>query len=213
MDRIPEPSYKDSTSYPGLDLTECDDDSSVSSYSYSSSTSERRVSWSNPLVVEVRTRARTKPMDVRQLFYSYEETQRFRHEYRMERRRAAEQDAASNESAITSRDSGVSTQDSSCTSFSGFNTFAKAHGNSVPNTGAPVKHRISCVVVMHDNKLTTFVDQEEPPSSSDINESDMSISGNTSTIHPPANVSSDLKATANEFFDNNNFWNGQITWY
>ncbi len=75
VDRLPELSFNKGLDYPELDLTECDD-SSVSSYSFTSSTAERTVSWATPLVVEVRTRPRTKAMDVRQLFYSYEETQR-----------------------------------------------------------------------------------------------------------------------------------------
>jgi len=75
VDRIPEPRLKGcSTSFPDLELT--DDDSSVSSYSFSSSTTERRVTWSTPLVTEVNTRERTKIEDVRLLFYSHEETQR-----------------------------------------------------------------------------------------------------------------------------------------
>lgn len=75
VDRLPELSFNKGLDYPELDLTECDD-SSVSSYSFTSSTAERTVSWATPLVVEVRTRPRTKAMDVRQLFYSYEETLR-----------------------------------------------------------------------------------------------------------------------------------------
>lgn len=77
VDRIPEPRLKvcSTTSFPDLELT--DDDSSVSSYSFSSSTTERRVTWSTPLVTEVNTRERTKLEDVRVLFYSHEETQRW----------------------------------------------------------------------------------------------------------------------------------------
>ena len=76
VDRIPEPRLKvcSNTSFPDLELT--DDDSSVSSFSFSSSTTERRVTWSTPLVMEVNTRERTKLEDVRELFYSHEETQR-----------------------------------------------------------------------------------------------------------------------------------------
>ena len=76
VDHIPESRLKDSTSYPELDLTECDDDSSVSSFSFSSSTTERSVTWANPLVTDVRYREPTKATEVRGLFYSYEQTQR-----------------------------------------------------------------------------------------------------------------------------------------
>lgn len=83
---------------------------------------------------------------------------------------------------------------------------------------------------MHKNKLTTFVDHQEQHHSvssrlhpdhatpSDISEaSPASLTESTMSIsdayEPPATVSSDPKATSNDFFDNDNFWSGQITWY
>lgn len=77
VDHIPEARFKeDQLPFPEMELTD-DDDSSVSSYSFSSASSgERRVSWSDSLVTDIRTRERTRPEDVSLLFYSYEETQR-----------------------------------------------------------------------------------------------------------------------------------------
>jgi hypothetical protein len=77
VDYVPDARLKVSASYPDLELTDVDDSSSVSSYSFSSSTSsDRKVTWSEPLVTEVRTRERTRQEDISSLFYSYEETQR-----------------------------------------------------------------------------------------------------------------------------------------
>eukprot|EP00557_Chaetoceros_sp_GSL56_P002702 CAMPEP_0176498904 /NCGR_PEP_ID=MMETSP0200_2-20121128/12610_1 /TAXON_ID=947934 /ORGANISM="Chaetoceros sp., Strain GSL56" /LENGTH=106 /DNA_ID=CAMNT_0017897223 /DNA_START=29 /DNA_END=349 /DNA_ORIENTATION=+ len=77
VDYVPDTRLKVSAGYPDLELTDVDDSSSVSSYSFSSSASpDRKVSWSDPLVTEIRTRDRTRQEDISSLFYSYEETQR-----------------------------------------------------------------------------------------------------------------------------------------
>lgn len=194
VDRIPEPRLKvcSNTSFPDLELT--DDDSSVSSFSFSSSTTERRVTWSTPLVMEVNTRERTKLEDVRELFYSHEETQRFRQEYRLERRRAAELAASENESKDEHDNLGSS-------SLSGWSSSsAKDNCAAVPSVG---RHRISRVVIMHKNTMETFFDQGHK------------ANGNSgSTLVPIATVAPVPKTSASEdFFDNDSFWSGQITWY
>jgi len=219
VDHIPESRLKDSTSYPELDLTECDDDSSVSSFSFSSSTTERSVTWANPLVTDVRYREPTKATEVKGLFYSYEQTQRFRQEYRIERRRAAEEEAASNEPKINNQDVSLNIPASTRWSLNSTrNSYAMNTNNE--NARAMGKHRISRVVVMHKNNLTTFVDPESPAPTADtavsdnVNKSVESISGNTSTSNSPtfAKIATD-PMTSNHFFDNDNFWSGQITWY
>eukprot|EP00565_Helicotheca_tamesis_P001442 CAMPEP_0185733502 /NCGR_PEP_ID=MMETSP1171-20130828/19706_1 /TAXON_ID=374046 /ORGANISM="Helicotheca tamensis, Strain CCMP826" /LENGTH=220 /DNA_ID=CAMNT_0028403257 /DNA_START=44 /DNA_END=706 /DNA_ORIENTATION=+ len=77
---------------------ELDDDelttaSSCSSFSTSCSSEasgRRRVSWCSHAVSEVRTRPRTPPQEARNLFYSSEETEEFRRQYRRERELEAE---------------------------------------------------------------------------------------------------------------------------
>ena len=56
------------------------------------------------------------------------------------------------------------------------------------------RHRISRVVVMHQDSLETFVDK------------DLAIS--TSKV-----ADDTCKAASDDFFDNDNFWSGSITWY
>lgn len=209
VDHIPESRLKDTTSCPELDLTECDDNSSVSSFSFSSSTTERSVTWSNPLVSEVRYRPRTKTKDLRRLFYSYEQTQRFRQEYRLERRKAAEEDAASNEPKIDTDKCSVNSHATpwSCSTRNSYATDTKDNCTSMG------KHRISRVVVMHKNNLTTYDDSEG--ALSDLLDSDRTITGNTSSslTQSATTLVPDSKTASNHFFDNDNFWSGQITWY
>jgi len=59
--------------------SDLEDDASCATVSTSSLSGDRRqgVTWSTHLVTEVKTRPRTLPEDVRDLFYTYEETQRW----------------------------------------------------------------------------------------------------------------------------------------
>lgn len=168
-------------SIPGLD--ESDDDcttiSSCSSGVRSRSLSGVHVSFASVLVTEVRTRPRTKPQDVSALFYSCEETQRFRQEYRLERREAIEDELAPEETStehVTLTDNMTSNID------------------ETTSTGG---HRISRVVVMHEDTLETFIDKE------------------LGVVQPPLSFdrSGDVTTASEAFFDNDRFWSGQITWY
>lgn len=208
VDNEPVDDVTDESSYPELDLT--DDDSSVSSYSISS-TSSRRVTFREELVTEVWLRPRTLRRDIRDLFYSYEETQQFRQEYRQERKRAA-QDAET---------SSVSVPDST------------RPGESQSPLG---NYRISHVVVKRGDSQETFVNQEydryfdlglftSEASPSAANGSSTRSSArhhpsatatatadtNHTPLNPPATVN--FKMANDDFFDNDNFWSGQITWY
>lgn len=94
-----------------------------------------------------------------QHFYSYEETQRFRQDYRLERKLLAELDVDS-----TTHDDELS------------DLFASSKEQG--------KHQISRVVVLHNDKIETFCDPKQ---------------------RTPVNV--------DDFFDNDSFWSGSITWY
>eukprot|EP00545_Synedropsis_sp_CCMP1620_P010209 CAMPEP_0119012540 /NCGR_PEP_ID=MMETSP1176-20130426/6878_1 /TAXON_ID=265551 /ORGANISM="Synedropsis recta cf, Strain CCMP1620" /LENGTH=185 /DNA_ID=CAMNT_0006965521 /DNA_START=90 /DNA_END=644 /DNA_ORIENTATION=+ len=91
-----------------------------------------------------------------QHFYSYEDTQRFRSEYRLERKLLAELDV--DPSSHQEELSGL---------------FA---------TNDQGRHNISRVVVLHNDKIETFCNPEQAESSPD------------------------------DFFDNDSFWSGSITW-
>jgi len=149
-----------------------DDCCTVTSASTSSTSSflepSRSVSFAEPLVTEVRTRPRTLREEVSGLFYSVEETQRFRQEYRLERKLLAELDVdpalqAANEEQL----SGL------------FETNEPASG----------RHSISRVVVLHNDKIETFCSPQ------------------------PCQVDSDTQLNSDDFFDNDSFWSGSITWY
>lgn len=57
-------------------------------------------------------------------------------------------------------------------------------------------HRIFKVVVKHKNKLETFIDKD----------TDLSRYKNKA-------IPDKFKTANDDFFDNDSFWNGQITWY
>jgi hypothetical protein len=79
--------------------------------------------------------------------------------------------------------------------------------------GSPPAYRISRVVVLHENKLETFVD-----------ESQFCTKAATTTTKGPSLCSSVVLTNNNDtdchnnknvddFFDNDSFWSGSITWY
>lgn len=147
-----------STSY---DDEEC---CSLASTSYSSSTSisededdTRSVSFSNNDEVHLVKRLYPKE-SLNDHFYSYEETQRFRQEYRLERKLLAELN-------VDDTNEGDELQE-------------------LLPTNDLTKHRISHVVVLHNDKIETFCDpKKQSPKRED------------------------------DFFDNDSFWSGSITWY
>jgi len=135
------------------------------------------------------------------MFYSYEETQRFRQEYRLERRRAAEAAASENESKFDPNESNSVPS----SGWSGSN----ANDECVTDSSVG-RHRISRVIVKHKNTLKTFFDQELFTS---FDETSLSINNNPDTISNTATVEPNRKTASDDFFDNDSFWSGQITWY
>ncbi|KAL7433966.1 hypothetical protein ACHAXM_003896 [Skeletonema potamos] len=111
-----------------ISLSSC---SSAASSSYSGRAGERRVSFAAPLVTDVRTRPRTKDCDKSNLFYSSQETDRFRQMYREER-------------SSLSSDEVLNVNLSSADAEQPF-----------------ARRRISKVVVAHNENLETFYDFHE----------------------------------------------------
>jgi len=111
-----------------ISLSSC---SSAASSSYSGRAGERRVSFAAPLVTDVRTRPRTKDCDKSNLFYSSQETDRFRQLYREER------------SSLSSDD------------------VLNVNLSSANEEQPFARRRISKVVVAHNENLETFYDFHE----------------------------------------------------
>lgn len=162
-----------------------DDESSVYTLSTtslseadSSELIERRVSFAEDLVTEEWTREYTPKEEISNLFYSTEETQRFRQEYRMERKLISEL-SIDTESMSVDNEELSELVASSCQTPS--------------NTG---RHRISRVVVLHNDKLETFFEPDQ-----NLKES------------KPVQEYRKAVPTSNDFFDNDSFWSGSITWY
>lgn len=132
------------------DLDDTDDDcttiSSCSSDVRSRTFARATVTFAELLVTEVRTRPRTRPEDVAALFYSCEETQRFRQEYRHERRVVHDEDTSSSSGSKESK------------SVSLFDNKRKI--DNPDDSTSTAGHRISRVVVMHEDKLETFIDKD-----------------------------------------------------
>jgi hypothetical protein len=149
-----------------------DDDCTVTTASSSAASSlydDKRVSFADPLVTEVFTRPRTPREEISKLFYSCEETQRFRQDYRLERKLLAELDVDPETHPVDEEE------------------LSALFSSSLQTSG---RHRISRVVVLHNDKLETFLnpDAEVPVESNKAPEGD-------------------------DFFDNDSFWSGSITWY
>jgi len=139
VDSVLKPTHDDDdVAYcPDLLPLDSDDDcislSSCSSASFCSGRSiERRVSFAEPLVTEVRTRPRTRNCDKRLLFYTQAETDRFRQLYREERQ-----------------------------SLSSDNVQSDSPFKEPPSSETSVRRRISRVVVEHNDNLSTFYDFDD----------------------------------------------------
>jgi len=130
---------------------------------------ERRVSFAEPLVTREWKRPYTPRDEISNLFYSTEETQRFRQEYRLERKLLTELSIDPDNFSVDSSE------------LSNLLT-----SNTQPN----VRHRISRVVVLHNDKLETFFNTDETIE--------------CSKIEVPS---------SDDFFDSDSFWSGSITWY
>lgn len=140
-----------------------DDSSSISSYSCLSV--NKKVTFADTLVSDVWTRPRTPVEDCKTLFYTYEETQRFRQDYRRERRL---QQVNNTDPAVRNKD-----EDNESTSRG--------------------RHSISRVVVLHNNTLETFYDEQYK-------------------LPNIVNYQANDKPN-DDFFDNDSFWSGSITWF
>ena len=108
---------------------------------------------------------------------------RFRQEYREERRLRAQEESDTETSDAST--SGESGPDKSI--------WDGCTGQDIDQSSR--NHRISRVVILHKNTLETFFDEK-------MNNS------NPSDPHPGK-----CKMASDDFFDNDSFWSGQITWY
>lgn len=173
---------------------------SLSNYSDdASSPIERRVTFATTLVTEERTRPRTPPEEVGELFYSSEQTQRFRQEYRLERKLI-------NELAID--------PESFPTGQEELSKLISGSASSSPSSSSlAIRHRISRVVVLHNDKLETFVN---PGDGSSCPADDID---SLPSLPTPSQLFSDYQseeadeAEPTAFFDNDSFWSGSLTWY
>jgi hypothetical protein len=125
----------------GLPFAEFSDDDTASTASMSDSSldDEKRVSFAETLVSDVWERPRTPPEDVSKLFFSSEETSRFRQEYRLERKLLAELDVDPETHPVDEEE------------------LSALFANSSTD-----RHRISRVVVLHNDKLETFLNPQQP---------------------------------------------------
>lgn len=213
-----------STSQPSLalwtvpSLEETDDDCTISSCSTATSDSSGRssslsrsgckgVSFSSTLVTEVWTRPRTLPEDVPGLFYSCEETLRFRQEYRQERKMKSYDPEYCDTQANTELNSQVTS--SSLQLVPSSQGLDSNSNQGADNTSYQLNdalscnsnhHRISRVVVMHHNTSETFVDQDLLPATL------------LDSLNEGLN-NSNVKTASDDFFDKESFWSGQIIWY
>eukprot|EP00980_Cylindrotheca_fusiformis_P031150 scaffold25895_cov108-Cylindrotheca_fusiformis.AAC.3 len=145
---------------------------STSSLSTESTQSiERRVTFSETLVSDEWTRPFTPREEVSNLFYSTEETLRFRQEYRLERK-------VLNELSIDIDNHNLDSEELSSLIATTSDSRSSRHG-------------ISRVVVMHNDKLETFINPTEAPSF----------------------LTEDPCSGGVDFFDNDSFWSGSLTWY
>eukprot|EP00339_Tiarina_fusa_P015456 CAMPEP_0117030848 /NCGR_PEP_ID=MMETSP0472-20121206/22234_1 /TAXON_ID=693140 ORGANISM="Tiarina fusus, Strain LIS" /NCGR_SAMPLE_ID=MMETSP0472 /ASSEMBLY_ACC=CAM_ASM_000603 /LENGTH=209 /DNA_ID=CAMNT_0004739039 /DNA_START=43 /DNA_END=669 /DNA_ORIENTATION=+ len=140
---------------------------STDSLSDSSLSIERRVSFSTPLVTEEWTRPWTAKEDISNLYYSTEETQRFRQEYRLERKVLSDLSIDPDSFPVVGKDD-----------------LSKLVVSPTADSGT--RHRISRVVVLHNDRLETFVNPNTP------------------------SVQKELEGC--DFFDNDSFWSGSLTW-
>lgn len=161
-----------------------DDDSIVSSVS-STITQSNKVSFCEELVTEKWTRPYTEPEDIPHLYYSTDETNRFRQEYRLERKVLTSPDF--DEVLLMSDD-----EASDCSSIRRPGTVCNSYCNSSDTDAScpclsdttSSRRSISRVVVLHNDKIESFSD---------------SFCTN--------------KMIAPDFFDTPEFWSGSITWW
>jgi hypothetical protein len=118
---------------------------------------------------------------------------RFRQEYRLERKLL-------NDLSIDP----VSSEDLLSSLTSTLSVAAPCSSTLVPTP----RHRISRVVVLHNDKLETFSDDDNDDDQN--KEDDSEPCGRSSPLDGGDDTSPALSAN---FFDNDSFWSGSITWY
>jgi len=162
---------------------------SLSSYDSSTDISsiDRRVSFAPELVTDVWTRQRTPTQDVSKLYYSAQETQTFRQEYRLEKKLISELSIDPETFPVDDEDLSNLVAATTCGSNS-------------------ARHRISRVCVVYNDKLETF-----------SNPFDFESNGATQKLATPFKPQNS-NYTKNgdipsDFFDNDSFWSGSLTWY
>jgi len=116
-------------------------ESSLSSSSSDSSTYSRRVHFSEHLVTEVRFRPRTKAEERARLHYSFDDIQRFRQEYRMERGHHRNNSSGRRGKLLSDEDMSA--------------IFGDLQSSSRKKVN---RYDISRVVVLHNNVLETYMD-------------------------------------------------------
>ena len=120
---------------------------------------------------------------------------RFRQEYREERRLKSQEDAECGSLSSATDDKGESSSNSTdCDRSTGDNRTTTTNHSSIEG----FKHRISRVVVLHQDYQETFIDKEIDSTTTNL----------ITKLHPGK-----CKMASDDFFDNDSFWSGQITWY
>lgn len=196
---------------------------SSSSSEISQVSSSKSVRFTKNLISDIRYRPRTLPEDLRTLFYTYEETQRFRQEYRLERRIIERMDEGADgflpEGASSGRtnelyDSPLEDDEDQDYAQQDKNQLMRVAADNVIvgsedeqinddisssscSNHNKCKYDISRVVVMHNDTLKTYDD-----SVLHVLNSETVTNGNKK-----------FKTSNEDFFDNDSFWSGSITWY
>lgn len=184
----------------------------------------RRVSFAPQLVTDVWTRERTRLEDISNLYYSASQTQTFRQEYRLERKVLSD---------LCIDPETFPVDDEELSNLVAATTSTNASSSSSNND----RHRISRVVVLHNDKLATFfnpADQLLLPESNNSNNKEKKKQQQQQQQHQqPAHSHhqaaaaaescnnlgssnfdySDPSSSSEDFFDNDSFWSGSLTWY
>lgn len=181
-------------------------DSSVTTASTVDDDERPRVTFATDLVTDVWTRERTPLEDVSLLYYSGDETTKFRQEYRLERKVLSE---------LSIDPETFPGDEEELASIVATATGAPA---PKPNGASPSsnRHRISRVVILHNDKLETFFNnpaQESKEDDGDFLSSLISPTNSAECQEYQRDPLSPSNNNSSDFFDNDSFWSGSLTWY
>jgi len=174
--------------------------SSVSSCD--SSAVERRVTFATQLVTDVWARERTLPQDVSHLYYSAVETQTFRQEYRLEKKLLSE--LSIDPEAFPANDESLSNLIAATASTKGSSNW---------------RHRISRVCVVYKDRLETFSNPSDAKLNDSFKDTTQPSTSSFSSQLAQRQAQRKNKSTSGngdvplDFFDNDSFWSGSLTWY